>query len=316
MKNQSRREFLDVMTRGALGLAAAGPLASLLAACQGMGHIASAGASLAASTGLISQSQAESISKSAHAVERSAQDITPEQEYYIGRAVGAAILNQYKPYDNPRVNRYFNLLGSALAQASDMPETYAGYHFLVLDSDDVNGLSAPGGLIFVTRGLMRCCGHEDAAAAILAHEIGHVQAKHGLKAIKTSRITQALTIIGIEGAKSFSGQELGQLTSLFEDTIQDVTGTLINTGYSRVLEFEADQAAAAIMRRVGYNPNALVDVLNEMKRRLVPGRMDFVKTHPDPQVRIDEIRKTIGAPGAVAAPAARTKRFRETLALL
>ena len=92
-----------------------------------------------------------------------------------------------------------------LSKTSDLPETFGGYHFLILDSDEINAFAAPGGFIFVTRGLLRCCKHEDAAAAVLAHEIGHVELRHGLQAIKKSRITTALTTLGIAGVKTFGG---------------------------------------------------------------------------------------------------------------
>ncbi len=64
--------------------------------------------------------------------------------------------------------------------------------------------------IFITRGMLRCCRNEAAVAAVLAHEIGHVESKHGLQAIKKSRVTAALTTIGVEGSKQLGGQELAE----------------------------------------------------------------------------------------------------------
>ena len=126
-----------------------------ISGCKTMEAVTNIGTTLGQSVGLISDSQAESISKSSKAVARSFEDFTPEQEYYIGRTVGAVITNKYKPYNNERVNAYINLLGQTLAKASDMPETFNGYHFLILDSNEINALSAPGGLIFITRGMLR-----------------------------------------------------------------------------------------------------------------------------------------------------------------
>ena len=312
MKNTNRREFLDFAGRLTLGLGFGSTLPALLSGCESMGNIASMGASIAASSGLISEEQAASISKSAYAVAKTFEDITPEQEYYIGRTVGAVILGKYRPYNNNRVNRYINVLGQTLAQASDLPETFGGYHFLVLDSDDINAFAAPGGLVFITRGLLRCCGHEDAAAAVLAHEVGHVQFRHGLRSINTSRITTALTIIGMESAKTFGGEELANLTSAFEGSISDITQTMINNGYSRSLEYEADRAAVTIMRRVGYAPGGLVDMLNMMNSQLKPGGLDFGKTHPSPQQRIAEARKYIGDQ-AVQIAGPRQARFQAEL---
>jgi predicted Zn-dependent protease len=286
---------------------------TFLAGCESMGDMTAVGSSMAASAGLITQSQADSLNKSAHAAAKTFQDITPRQEYYIGRAIGATILTHYRPYSHPGVNRYINVLGQTLAQASEMPETYGGYHFQALDSDDINALSAPGGLIFISRGLLRCCRNEDAAAAVLAHEIGHVQLKHGLQAINKSRITDALNIIGTEGVKTFGGAELANLTSVFEGSIADISSTLINSGYSRSLEYDADKAAVTIMRRIGYDPNGLAEMLETMKTRLKPGGMDFAKTHPSPQNRLSEVQSIIGAYRPVNMTGPRQTRFSKEL---
>jgi predicted Zn-dependent protease len=258
----------------------------------------------------------ESMMKISHAVTRSFENFTPEQEYYIGRTVGGIILEKYRPYNNTKVNRYINVLGQTLAQASDLPETYGGYHFLVLDSDEINALAAPGGLIFITRGLLKCCRNEDAVAAVLAHEIGHVQLKHGLQAIKTSRVTSALTLIGIESTKAFGGEELADLTRTFEGSIMDITGTLINSGYSRTFESQADAAAVTILKRVGYDPNGLIDMLKVMENRLKPGGLDFAKTHPSPASRIENIQKIVGKYTEVKTPAVRQARFMAALGKL
>jgi predicted Zn-dependent protease len=261
------------------------------------------------SSDLITEAQGESISKSTKAVARSFADFTPEQEYYVGRSVGAVILNKYRPYNSAKANDYINILGQILSKASDMPETFGGYHFLIQDSDEVNALAAPGGLIFITRGMLRCCQHEDAVAAVLAHEIGHVQAKHGLQAIKKSRITFALTTIGIEAAKTFGGEELAELTETFESSISDITATLVNNGYSRNFERDADKAAVTILKRVGYDPKGLVDMLRVMRKKLKPEGLDFAKTHPSPASRIADIQKIIGETTSVIRPKTRQARF-------
>lgn len=311
--DRNRRAFLISAGKTGLAITAGPALAALLAGCETMGQITEVGSNIAASTGLISHDQAASLTRSGHAVAKTFTDITPEQEYYIGRTVGAVILEKYRPYSDTNANRYVNLLGQSLAQVSDMPQTYGGYHFLILDSDDINALSAPGGLIFVTRGLLRCCRSEDAAAAVLAHEIGHVQLQHGLQAIKKSRITSAIAIIGVESAKTFAGQDLANLTQAFEGAITDITKTLINNGYSRSYEYSADQAAATIMGRLGYDPNGLADMLMEMEQRLDPGGLGFAKTHPDPAARISSIEKHIGRYRPVAPPSSRQARFEKAL---
>ncbi len=309
--NTSRRTFIrDVgrMTGLSLGLF---PVAAFLSGCKTLETVSTIGAQVGAATGVLTEDQAKSIEKSGKAVARSFEDFTPEQEYYIGRTVGAQILEKYAPYKNQRAITYINLIGQSLSRASDLPETFGGYHFLIQDSDEINALAAPGGLIFVTRGILRCCKSEDAVAAVLAHEIGHVQYRHGLQAIKTSRITSALTTLGVEGTKTFGGKELAELTETFEDSITDITKTLINNGYSRKLEHQADMAAITITKRVGYDPNGLAEMLQEMDKRLKPGHIDFAKTHPSPQSRLADVRPLLGGPGPI--PEVRQRRFRKAL---
>ena len=310
----SKHRFFGSSVKSAvlnLGMILTLPL--FISGCKTMEAASNIGTSLGQSLGVITESQAESISKSSKAVARSFEDFTPEQEYYIGRTVGAVIVNKYKPYHNEKANAYINLLGQTLAKASDMPETFNGYHFLILDSDEINAFATPGGLIFITRGMLACCLNEDAVAAVLAHEIGHVQFKHGLQAIKKSRITSALITIGTESAKTFGKEDLASLTETFEDSIADITSTLVNNGYSRKFERQADDAAITILKRVGYDPNGLVNMLTMMDKKLKPGSLDFAKTHPSPTSRISDIQKQIGNYTEVKRPKVRQKRFLSAL---
>jgi beta-barrel assembly-enhancing protease len=281
-------------------------------ACESMQPMVDVATSVGVASGKITQSQADSISRSTKAVGKTFEDITPEQEYYIGRAVAASVLYRYQPYDRAELNRYVNEVGQTLAQASTRPQTFGGYHFQVVDSMEINAFAAPSGLVIVTRGMLRCCKTEDALAAVLAHEIAHVQNQDGLRAISTGRLTSALTIIAAEGAKQYGGQSIAQLTQAFEGSVGDVVNTLVTSGYSRDQERQADMAAITILRRVGYDPYALVAMLNVMKTQLKPGGPGFGKTHPDPQERINAIQSWAGSPGKVP-PAARQARFERAL---
>ncbi|MCA1809554.1 MAG: M48 family metalloprotease [Kiritimatiellia bacterium] len=285
----------------------------IVAACCGcsttMNTISTVGTAVGEATGTITPQQAESIRRSAEAAGKSFEEITPEQEYFIGRTVAATILNTYRVYPDEAANHYLNVIGQALAQVSDKPETFSGYHFLIMDTDEVNAFAAPGGFILISRGMLRCCKTEDALAAVLAHEIGHVQHQHGLQAIKKGRLTSALTIMAMEGAKSFGGEQLAELTSAFEESISDITATLMNNGYSRGFERQADQAAVTIMRRMGYDPRGLIDMLEQMETQLKPGGLDFAKTHPSPESRISDIRRMIGNEPSGAPAPARQARF-------
>ncbi|MBI2438612.1 MAG: M48 family metalloprotease [Lentisphaerae bacterium] len=284
-----------------------------LSGCQSVGVLSEVGAGVAAATGAVTPQQAESIKRAGVAVGKTFEDITPEQEYYIGRTVGAVVLNRYKPLNNEAANHYLNVLGQTLAQFSDRPETFGGYHFLVMETEEVNAFSAPGGLIFISRGMLRCCRSEDALAAVLAHEIAHVAFQHGLRAIKKGRLTSALTILAAESAKSLGGQDLAQLTEAFEGSIGDITATMMNNGYARGFERQADQAAVTILQRAGYDPQGLAAMLTEMQERLKPGGVDFAKTHPSPKSRIEDIVKWIGPVKPVSSSAERQARFQAAL---
>jgi len=271
--------------------------------------ISDIGAEVAKQAGVLTPEQAKSVKKAGKALDKTFDSITPEQEYYIGRTVGAVIVNKYRPYDNEAENRYLNDLGQTLAQFSDKPETFGGYHFLLLDSNEINAFSAPSGLIFISRGMVNCCKNEDALAAVLAHEIGHVEHQHGLQAIKNSRLTTAFTVLATEGAKNLGGRDMAQLTEAFEGSINDITSTMMNSGYSRGCEREADKSAVKIMQRAGYEPNGLVSMLLEMKKQLKPGGLDFAKTHPSPDSRIEDITEWIGTYQPVKTPVKRQARF-------
>lgn len=244
------------------------------------------------------------------------EEFTPEQEYYLGRAVGAQVLEAYRPLRDPEANRYVNVLGQTLALYSGKPQTFGGYHFLILDSNDINAFAAPGGLIFVTTGLIRCCESEEALAAVLAHEIGHVEMEHGLEAIHSDRSNEVFQVLAGESIRNFGPGELNLLTDLFGESISDITSTMMNSGYSREFEREADKAAVRILRRSGYDPNGLKAMLDVMAAQLTPGGSDFAATHPSPQERIAELEAGGVAFAALEPLPGRQERFQNFLALL
>lgn len=263
----------------------------LFSACS---EVSEMGTKIAREAGVITSGQAGSITRSSKAIEKTQQELTPEQEHYIGRAVAAKVFQSYPPLDRPRANEYLNLLGQSLAVFSDRPETYGGYHFLLLDSDEVNAFAAPGGLILVTRGMLRCCESEDELAAVLAHEICHVEMKHGLRSIKQGRLTEAFTVVAAESAKQLGSEELASLTREFEASVGDVVMTLTTSGYSRTQERDADAAAVELLRRAGYPEAAMITMLQRMDERLADaGGLGFAKTHPSAKSREKLVRSKV-----------------------
>ena len=284
----------------------------LVAGCATLDKITEVGTGLGVAAGAINEDQAQSINKSVSAVGKVFESITPEQEYYIGRTVAATILSQNKPFDRRATTTYLNTVGQYLALCSDRPETFGGYHFLIMDTPEINAFAAPGGFILVSRGMLRCCKTEDALAGVLAHEIGHVELNHGLQAIDKSRLTAAATILGTEAAKNLGGKDLADLTKTFESSISDITSTVMNSGYARKFEIQADKAAVTILERSGYSPNGLVSMLQQMEKNLKPGGHDFAITHHAPADRIDELAKLIKLTPSVNS-SERQSRFNENM---
>ena len=277
----------------------------LLGLCLCAGGCVSAGSAINIATSTV---------QAAPTLAKSAEDFTPDQEYYLGRGVAATLLGQYQALRAPAANEYLNLLGQSLAKYSTMPNTSGGYRFLLLDSPEINAFAAPGGLILVTRGLVQCTTNEDELAAVLAHEIAHVQLRHGMGSIKQARRTEALMTLGSIAASNApvpsTPVPVSSLTSLFGDAIGDMVQTMAVNGYSRGAEFEADRDALAILRGAGYSEAALPSMLHNMSTRLTPGSAGFGKTHPSPADRI----KSLGVSGSVPANPVRQERFQTALA--
>ena len=250
------------------------------------------GAQVAGATGVIDQNTANAISVTSQAVSNAAETITPEQEYYIGRAVGANILNSYSLWkDNAALTAYLNLICNVIAINSPRPDIYNGYFVMILDSDEINAFATPGGHIFVTRGLVACAESEDALAGVIAHEVAHIQLQHGLKAIKNARMNQALIATG--SAAVSEALPLGELTSIFTESIGEVINTMVISGYSQSQEFEADNMAVSLMEASGYDPAGLMMMLRTLERNYNPSGSGFGKTHPTPARRIANAEKAI-----------------------
>ena len=300
-------KHFSVIRIAGVGVVAAA-LAWLATGCETLDQLTELGTGVAVATGGLTEEQAGSINRTASALGKAIDSITPEQEYYIGRTVAATVLLGYKPKTAQELNAYVNQVGQSLALFSTKPETFGGYHFLVLDSKDINAFAAPGGLVLVTSGLLACCQTEDELAAVLAHEIGHVEKQHGLRAIKTGRLSSAMTIMAVEAGKNLSGENLAEVTKAFDESINDITSTLVNSGYSRKLEYEADAAGIEILKKSGYQSGALVAMLENMQKNWDPSRHDFAATHPPPADRIAQLKK-LSVTSTVASTNSRQKRF-------
>jgi predicted Zn-dependent protease len=202
---------------------------------------------------------ADPVLDAGKSLRESFEEITPEQEYWIGRAVAAEVLATTPVLDDDAANAYVNRVGQAVAQASDRPEVFGGYHFFILDTADVNALAAPGAFIFVTRGLLKQCRTEDELAAVLAHEVMHVANRHGVEMIRTSKRADALVDLGV--SQAMKSGDVAVLGRALDDMAAELAGTLVKHGYSRSLERASDAGALVILARVGYRTRALPELL-------------------------------------------------------
>jgi predicted Zn-dependent protease len=241
-------------------------------------------------------------------------DLTPQEEYYIGRSVAARILGTHRAVEDPAAAAYLNALGVTLARSSALPETYGGWHFLLLDSDEVNAFAAPGGFVFVTRGLFRSCRNEEQLAAVVAHEIGHVALRHGLASIKSTRLTEAFATISSEAVREFTGADLKRLTAAFAGTVDDIIDQMVAKGYSSTQEGAADREAVLVAYRAGYDPAGMAQFLGILAERAAgAGKKGFFATHPEPGDRLRSVEGFLaGKKLAGATDPARTARFTGT----
>ena len=246
------------------------------------------------------------------ATAKATRPISDEEEYFLGRAVAARVLGTYPLANDKDLTKYINLIGKTVSVSSGKPFTYGGYHFAVLETEEINAFACPGGIIFVTKGLIEMTANEEELAAVLAHEIAHINKRDGIAAIKSSRWTEALAVIGTEAARKYSLSDVAKLVTIFEDSIDDIFKTLIVNGYSRSQEFTADESALQYLAQSGYDPEALISFLKRLSGRGRPSGGGITATHPETADRIDNIAGKI--PAGQADPRSveiRTARFME-----
>ena len=101
----------------------------------------------------------------------------PEDEVRLGRQEHPKILAEFGgAYEDPELSAYVSSVGNLLARTSELPDL--DFTFTVLDTPVVNAFALPGGYVYVTRGLLALADDEAEIAGVLAHEIGHVTARH------------------------------------------------------------------------------------------------------------------------------------------
>lgn len=212
----------------------------------------------------------DSINEASKSVKKAMEDFSPEEEYLLGLSVANSICKVYPVKDNKELTDYLNKICTTLTINSLYPYSYKGYHVVLVHSDDINAISTPGGHIFVTDALIRVCESEDEIAAVLAHELAHIQLKHGINVIKgkrTSVAVQNLTVVTIKATGAVLDiPEFSRIASEIDESASIMTDALLNTGFSKIQEFAADNAALQLMADAGYNPKAMRSLLEHLEK--------------------------------------------------
>jgi predicted Zn-dependent protease len=211
-------------------------------------------------------------------------DVPLQDEVAIGRQVAGNLLGAAPLVKDPALQRYVNRVGRWVAAQSTRPDLK--WTFGVIESSDINAFAAPGGYVFVTRGLYARLKDEAELAGVLGHEIGHVQQKHHLKVIQK----QQMLNLGSE----FLKKEMGG-----EKTMQRLIGSgaeILARGLDKTAEFEADRIGVVLAGRAGYDPYGLPSVLQEIGSvSKESGSVALLfKTHPHPDERLAALGDAMG----------------------
>ena len=209
--------------------------------------------------------------------------LTDEQEIELGRHFAAMVEQESRIVSNPIIDGYLGRIVNRLARQSQRPNL--PYSIKLVNSNDINAFSLAGGFLYVNRGLVQFVGREDELVATLAHEVGHVVARHAtnqlLMAFAARRLLQTvLRNIGtnngvIEGIVAQFGGAVAMLTLLH---------------FGRQDETEADLLGFYEMLRAGWNPNGFLHLFNRLAQmeQQAPSRLNqYLSSHPSSAVRAD-----------------------------
>lgn len=215
----------------------------------------------------------------------SSKEIDYKTERVIGESLALEGLQRFgNPVKNEPLQQYVNLVGNAVAGNSK--RATIPYQFAVLESKVQNAFAVPGGVIFVSRALVSILDDESELAAVLAHEVGHVAAKHALKSTRRAQLLQGVGTITAASVGGDKGKK-------FASAIGDMQAVLFDKGLDKEMEFEADQAALESTYRTGYDPSAMIRVLEKLQKLEASSKDkkgSWFSTHPPLAERIARLR--------------------------
>lgn len=211
--------------------------------------------------------------------------LTTQEEVVLGLQAAQQMIPQFGgEHPDRQAQALVDEVGRRLLNRGLAKETPWQFDFhLLADSETINAFALPGGQVFITAALFNRLDTEGQLAGVLGHEIGHVLERHSAEQLAKANLTQ-----GLSGAV---GVAAGDYNSA---AVARAVGQLINMSYGRDDELESDVWGVDLMADAGYDPRALIRVMEILAEASGPGRQpEFFSTHPNPENRIARIEAAI-----------------------
>jgi len=216
--------------------------------------------------------------------------ITPEQEVALGLQAAPEMAQQFGGEDpDPKAQGLVDQVGERIVSQSAAGQSPYRYDFHVLnDAETINAFALPGGQVFITEGLLQQMHSEGELATVLAHEVGHVVARHSAQQLAKSQLTQGLT-----GAAVIATYDPNDPSSSRNAAVIAAVGQLVNMKFGRNDELQADQLGVRLASDAGYDPRAMIKVMQTLEQEGGARPPEFFSTHPNPENRIERIQQAI-----------------------
>ena len=224
--------------------------------------------------------------------------MSESRELELGKEEHEKVMQGLRVYDNEKVNAYVRKIGEQVAAVSHRPDLT--YHFTVIDSPEINAFALPGGYVYINRGLLTYLNSEAELAAVLAHEIGHITARHAIQQQARTRLANVASGVGgfvaaVATGSGFIGSQISEVGSLWAQA-----GL---SGFGREHELEADTLSADYLMKAGYDPTAMIDALTVLKNQedfnvkvanRQPNYHGLFSTHPRNDTRLQQAVAEVG----------------------
>lgn len=218
--------------------------------------------------------------------------LTPQQEITLGLQSAPEMAAEFGGLSPDQdAQALVDKVGQQLVSKTDASSTpYKFEYNLLADDQTINAFALPGGPIFITVGLMKHLETEGQLAGVLAHETGHVVARHSAEQIAQAQLTQGLSGAAVIAASDPDNPNSTQHAA----AVAAVVGQLINMKYGRDDELESDRLGVRFMAEAGYDPRAMIKVMEILAQTSQGNRpSEFFSTHPNPEHRIEAIQAAI-----------------------